>query len=112
MFNRSEIFKTAWTNAREIHANFLRNRHLFGTPKPLRLLFAQALSEAWAAARNVAAKARHVARVKAWVDAMPSAAMAERIRSVREQIALSLYRNSSYAPRLAALQSELVMLAG
>jgi len=110
-FSRSEIFKSAWANADEVHANFVRNQRRFGTPKPLRACFSQALREAWVDACRAAARARHIAKVKARFDAMPSAAKVKRIHFLREQIALHPFRNISFAPRIAALQSELALLA-
>lgn len=113
LFNRSTIFRAAWADARQVHANFTRNARIFGPAPSLQSCFSKALREAWATAKIAAAKAQAQQAARAAVAALPAAERARLAAAAAEAITFLDYSDSpstTIAARRAQLTAKLAAL--
>lgn len=113
LFNRSTIFRQAWTDAREVHANFTRNARVFGPAPSLQSCFSKALRAAWATAKAAAAKAKAKQAARAAVSALPIAERARLAAAAHDALARLAFSDAPLAviaSRRAALTAQLAAL--
>lgn len=110
LFNRSTIFRAAWADAREVHANFTRNARVFGPAPSLASCFSKALREACATAKAAAAKAKAKQAARAAVAALPAAERARLAAAAHDALARLDFSDAPLAviaSRRAALNAQL-----